>query len=197
MINTTKEELNKLINTEKKSYSEIGRIFGCSDNGIKKIAKRLGVKLPIRNKGNKTNELTRGGKMIKPSQYSICPICGKRKWSTSKLCKSCSDKSKRTIADKKLGDYVGYDETKTYKTRLCQEIRKHAKKVLYESGVERVCCYCKNHEFDEILEVHHLKNILSFSPETTIKIINDTNNLVWICPNHHAMLEKGFINLDK
>ena len=37
MINTTKEELNKLINTEKKSYIEIGRIFGCSDNGIKKL----------------------------------------------------------------------------------------------------------------------------------------------------------------
>lgn len=55
---------------------------------------------------------------------------------------------------------------------------------------------CHNHEFDEILEVHHLKGILEFDKDTLIKEINDEANLVWLCPNHHIMLEKGLISLD-
>ena len=48
----------------------------------------------------------------------------------------------------------------------------------------------------KILEVHHLKGILQFDEDTLIKEINSEDNLVWLCPNHHAMLEKGLIKLD-
>lgn len=40
-----KEDLEKLIFEEKKSYREIGRIYGVSDTYIKKVANRLGIKL--------------------------------------------------------------------------------------------------------------------------------------------------------
>lgn len=53
-----------------------------------------------------------------------------------------------------------------------------------------------DHEFDAILEVHHLKGILEFDEDTLIKEINNENNLVWLCPNHHIMLEKGLISLE-
>ena len=55
--------------------------------------------------------------------------------------------------------------------------------------------YCHNHEFDDILEVHHLKGILEFDRSATVAEINDINNLVWLCPNHHKMLEMGLITL--
>lgn len=32
--------------------------------------------------------------------------------------------------------------------------------------------------------------------DTLIKEINNENNLVWLCPNHHIMLEKGLISLE-
>lgn len=69
-------------------------------------------------------------------------------------------------------------------------------RVVEDSNREKVYQYCHNHEFDEILEVHHLKGILQFDEDTLIKEINSEDNLVWLCPNHHAMLEKGLIKLD-
>lgn len=83
-----------------------------------------------------------------------------------------------------------------YLSSKCQEIRTNARRVLESSEREKVCQYCHNHEFDAILEVHHLKGILEFDEDTLIKEINNENNLVWLCPNHHIMLEKGLISLE-
>ena len=40
-----KEDLEKLILIDKKSYREIGRIYGVSDTYVKKIYKILGIQL--------------------------------------------------------------------------------------------------------------------------------------------------------
>ena len=129
------------------------------------------------------------------SKKEVCSICGGKKSSKSKICKKCYDKKRIKVPDKTLGDYVGYDGTEKYLTIKCQSIRKDAKRVLSESSVEKVCCYCKNHEFDSILEVHHIKSVLEFDRNVKISEINALKNLVWLCPNHHTMLEKGLINL--
>ena len=126
-----------------------------------------------------------------------CPQCGRFKSLRSHLCQFCSQKAQSRIQNSELGEYIGYGEQRLqYITTKCQSIRKHAKKVLNnDKEREKVCAYCKNHEFDDILEVHHLKPISSFNEHTRIKDINDISNLVWLCPNHHAMLEKGLIRL--
>lgn len=126
--------------------------------------------------------------------YNKCPICGELKFYTSKLCKKCSDKEKYLVKERTLGSYI---DGKQYLTSKCGEIRKDARKTIENSKVEKVCAYCKNHEFDEILEVHHIKGILEFDSETTIKEINSLPNLIWLCPNHHKMLEKGLIKLSE
>lgn len=126
--------------------------------------------------------------------YNKCPICGELKFYTSKLCKKCSDKEKYLVKERTLGSYI---DGKQYLTSKCGEIRKDARKTIENSKVEKVCAYCKNHEFDEILEVHHIKGILEFDSETTIKEINSLPNLIWLCPNHHKMLEKGLIKLNE
>jgi uncharacterized OB-fold protein len=124
--------------------------------------------------------------------YNKCPICGELKYYTSKLCKKCSDKEKTLIKERTLGSYI---DGKQYLTSKCGEIRRDARKTLENSKVEKVCAYCKNHEFDDILEAHHVKGILEFDSKTTINEINSISNLVWLCPNHHIMLEKGLIKL--
>ncbi len=45
---TDKEELEDLILVQKKSYVELGRKFGVSDNAVKKRAQRMGIELPKR-----------------------------------------------------------------------------------------------------------------------------------------------------
>lgn len=139
---------------------------------------------------NKNRELAKSKKINKEE---ICPICGGIKTKQAKYCKKCSDKLKRTVPNKTLGEYIS---GKKHLTSECQDIRKDAKRSLEESGRKKVCAYCKNHEFDEILEIHHIKGILQFSEDTLIKEINDPTNLVYLCPNHHAMLEKGLIDLN-
>ncbi len=124
--------------------------------------------------------------------YDECPICGELKFCTSKLCKKCSDKEKYLVKERTLGSYI---DGHKYLTTKCGEIRRDARRTIEESNVEKVCAYCKNHEFDEILEVHHIKGILEFNTETMISEINSLSNLIWLCPNHHKMLEKGLIKI--
>lgn len=131
-------------------------------------------------------------------------------------CRSCSAKYNnklypkrkkiiKNIKDKKviqscrnfeLGHYIGYDTKKSYLTHKCAQVRRDARRFMETiSKQEKVCKFCGNHEFDDILEVHHLKGILEFDPHTKISEINSDENLIWLCPNHHAMLEKGLIKL--
>lgn len=127
--------------------------------------------------------------------YGVCPICGNKKFKKSILCKKCRNEQKRNnIKKRTLGYFI---EGKKYLGSKCNEIRKDAKRTIEESCVEKTCAYCHNHEFDGILEVHHIKGILEFDKSTTIEEINDINNLVWLCPNHHRMLELGLIKLEK
>lgn len=123
----------------------------------------------------------------------ICPICGGKKHYLSDKCHECDNKLKNEkLLNRKLSDFI---ENKKYTTILCSTIRKNARKMMDIYNKEKVCAYCKNHEFDEILEVHHIKGILEFDLDSTIGEINSEENLVWLCPNHHAMLEKGLISL--
>lgn len=135
------------------------------------------------------------GRTIKLKHYQdICPKCGNPKCSESKLCKDCEDDRRRNEIGERTLFY--YTRGEKYLTSRCTEIRKHARTVIERSDKEKVCAYCHDHTYDEILETHHLKSILSFSSDSKIKEINDIDNLVWLCPNHHAMLEKGLISED-
>ena len=44
------ENLKNYVFVDKLSYEEIGRIYGCSGNNIKKVMQKRGIELPVRNK---------------------------------------------------------------------------------------------------------------------------------------------------
>ncbi len=154
--------------------------------------KSCSAKYNNRNRERKINDVVWIGEGKKKG-YNKCPICGKSKFYKSELCQDCRNKEKRKIKERTLGSYI---DGHKYLTTKCSEIRKDARRTIEESKRERVCAYCHNHEFDDILEVHHLKGILEFDRNATIGEINNENNLVWLCPNHHKMLEMGLIKLE-
>lgn len=41
------------------------------------------------------------------------------------------------------------------------------------------------------MEVCHTKAISSFPPETKIREVNRLDNLVYLCPNHHILLDRN------
>jgi len=196
MITIDKEVLEKYIFEQQLSYEEIGRMYGCSGANIKKRAKRYGLVLEPRRKINEKETFNRG-KILVNNPNNICPICGEHKWSTSKLCRKCCDKEKYEVRNNELGYYIGYgDNKKKYLTSKLNTVRKDARRFMEnDSKQEKVCKYCQNHDFDKILEVHHLKGITSFDEHDKISDINNDENLVWLCPNHHRMLELGLITL--
>lgn len=189
--NEEKENIEKLIK-EGVSYERIGRQYGVTGNSVKKAAKKLGIELERKREINPNEHFNKGKHGKIKNSHDICPICGKEKYHSSKLCRECSNREKRSIKKRTLGSFINGHH---YLTTKCGDIRKDARRTIEESKQEKVCAYCHNHEFDDILEVHHLKGILEFDESTTIEEINSENNLVWLCPNHHKMLEMGLIKL--
>jgi ssDNA-binding Zn-finger/Zn-ribbon topoisomerase 1 len=64
-----KRKLTDLIYEQKCTYEEIGRLYGCTGSNIKKVAKRIGIDLPIKRKANEKEHFNR--------KTRYCLNCGK------------------------------------------------------------------------------------------------------------------------
>ena len=118
----------------------------------------------------------------------ICK-CGSKKDPKAETCQTCFSYAKylgqqeRTKAD---AISKGASRTKF------AHIRKMAHKTLFYHKREKKCKVCA---FDIAVEVCHIKSIASFSNDALLKEINSPDNLVYLCPNHHVMLDKGLMKL--
>ena len=61
-------------------------------------------------------------------------------------------------------------------------IAKNARKVYLLSDKPKKCICC---DYDKHYEVAHIKSVNSFDDESLICEINDLDNLIALCPNHH------------
>jgi hypothetical protein len=71
-------------------------------------------------------------------------------------------------------------------------ITKHARKVFAGSNQDLKCRVCG---FDFHVHVCHIKGVKEFTDDVKISEINDLNNLVALCPNHHIMFDKNIISI--
>lgn len=58
----------------------------------------------------------------------------------------------------------------------------------------KCCAIC---DFDVIVEVCHIKAVSDFTKDSPLREVNALSNLIYLCPNHHAMFDKGLLELDK
>ena len=56
-----------------------------------------------------------------------------------------------------------------------------------ESNIPHRCVLCG---FDEYVEVCHIKPICNFPLDTKVSEVNRLDNLVYLCPNHHILLDR-------
>jgi hypothetical protein len=106
-----------------------------------------------------------------------------------KYCPSCYEGKlfiKNKIAERTLAELK--KNTKRSSRHKYTPVRKHARKVLKEEYEDKKCEYCG---FDYKVHVCHIKAIQDFSDNTKVKVINSLDNLILLCPNHHAMQENG------
>lgn len=81
------------------------------------------------------------------------------------------------------------DVTKIEVTR--QDIGYHARLTYKESGKPEQCAYCS---YDKAFDVCHIKPVNKFANETRVIEINDINNLIALCKNHHWELDHDLLD---
>ena len=182
-----KEELERLINTEKVSYEEIGRRYGCSGANIKKVAKQLGIEIPQRRKINPCETFNKG-----TGKKYYCLNCGKElniSNVNNRSHKFCSNKCQSEYTYKQyIQKWLNGEEVENKGAKNGRkgekQISVYIKKYLYEkyNGCCQLCGWNKIHPILKYapLQVHHIDgNAFNNSP----------NNLQLLCPNCHALTE--------
>lgn len=75
-----REKLSDLIYEQKRTYEEIGRLYGCTGSNIKKVAKRIGIDLPIKRKVNEKEHFNRKTKYCLNCSKELVIYNGSREW---------------------------------------------------------------------------------------------------------------------
>lgn len=84
--------------------------------------------------------------------------------------------------------YERYDKWRTARSF----INKHAHKVVDELGRTKKCQEC---DYDKHVELCHIKNVADFDSSAKVKVINDPDNLIYLCRNHHWEFDNDFLEL--
>lgn len=115
-------------------------------------------------------------------------VIKKRLFCDSKCQRAYSQESK---ANRTLQSLV---DTGQHPRVRFNSVRSHARLVLQKAGIEKKCCICG---FDTVVEVHHIKAVADFPFSATLAEVNDLLNLLYLCPNHHVMVDKGLISTEE
>lgn len=171
------ENLKKLVFEEKLSYEEIGRIYDCSGNNIKKVMQRRGIELPIRSK-NAGKEPVNKGK----GKKQFCLNCGKEIIdSHCSKRKYCSNQCQRDYEYKKWVEQYKQDNSIAKSTKWGQ-IPNYLRRYIFEK-FDNKCCLCGWSKINPYtnslpLEIDHING----DSEN-----NSEENLRLICPNCHSL----------
>lgn len=171
------ENLKKLVFEENLSYEEIGRIYNCTGNNIKRVMQRRGIELPIRSKNAGREPVNKG-----TGKKYYCLNCGKDITSAKNTShKYCSNKCQREYEYKKWVEQYKNDNSIAKSTKWGQ-IPNYLRRYIFEK-YENKCCECgwsKINPYTQTLplEIDHIDG----NSEN-----NSENNLQLLCPNCHSL----------
>lgn len=115
----------------------------------------------------------------------IC-VCGNRKHHSSKKCKNCRNRERiNKMFEKTLREYYLKGNSRI----KYSSIRKWARRILEFNKIPRKCYICG---FETVVECCHIKPIHKFGPGSLMKEVNGLENIIYLCPNHHKMFDKGY-----
>lgn len=173
------EKLYKYIFEDNLSYEEIGRMYNCSGNNIKKVMSRRGVKLPIRSKNKNKEPYNKG-----TAKKYYCLNCGKelRNTNNSKH-KYCSNTCQQKFIYKEWIKQYKKDNS-IAKTSKWGQIPDTLRRYIFEK-FDNKCCLCGWSEINPYtntlpLEIDHIDG----NSEN-----NSEDNLRLICPNCHSLTQ--------
>lgn len=116
--------------------------------------------------------------------YSLILKCNQLELDLNKFS-SDFKKNILSLTKKELFEKRGYQKARS---TIC----KHARIIYQKSNKPKKCVICN---YDKHYEVSHIKAVCDFDENTLIEKINDVDNLIALCPNHHWEYDNGFLNL--
>ena len=115
-----------------------------------------------------------------------CKFCDTQISIGRRVCNPClEDKIRRTGQTtlqtllERRQDSCKYSPVREHARNLCRRLPK----------------VCSNCGYDKHVEVAHLRPVKAFNLESTIKEINDLNNLCLLCPNCHWEFDNGILSI--
>lgn len=158
------------------AYERIGKRYGCTGNGIKKVAKRLGIKLERRRNIN-SNETFNKGKGETILECKNCSIEFKKRPGRNQIycSKKCSSEYKSKIA---IERWLSGEDKRDSLIGAGGMVRNYLLKI--NKGKCSECGWGKVNIFTGKipLEVHHIDGDCCN---------NSIDNLQLLCPNCHAL----------
>ena len=125
----------------------------------------------------------------KSSRSMICPGCTGRKDYVARECHSC--RISRIFNENMKKPICKFFINGASKVKYAS-VRQLGHKHLRLNNIPKVCHIC---EFDAVVEACHIKPISSFPETALLSEVNALTNLKYLCPNHHAMLDKKLLEL--
>lgn len=173
-----KDKLEKLILTDKVSYEEIGRMYGCTGSNIRRVAKKLGINLTKRRSLNANETFNKGRTLV----VRTCLNCGKQLNTHNSTAKYCNNVCQAEYEHK---EYIKrWKEGKESGMKGTRSISKHVRDYLLDKYNHK-CQKCGWGEVHPItlespLHVHHIDGDATNNSE---------DNLQLLCPNCHSLTE--------
>ena len=115
--------------------------------------------------------------------------CGKNKTPRHGRCAACRNERARK---NRLLRIISNSET-TRGQSIYSAIRKHSKNIMDFNAVEKVCVLCG---YNKYVEICHIQRIADFPKDTPLSEVNNINNLIYLCPNHHKEFDRGLLGPD-
>lgn len=118
---------------------------------------------------------------------NMCRLCGDRtKKGSAKYCEKCyPDFCLKSNSEKTIEEIENSKQNTRY-----SPIRRHAR-----NQMKNVPKVCKNCGYDKHVDCCHIIPVCSFPKNTKLSIVNNKNNLIFLCKNCHWEFDHGLLKI--